>query len=127
MCSSDLLSYTEFSYSPIKLNTNKIGFDETLIASVTVTNTGERFGEEIVQLYIQDIFGSVVRPVKELKGFNKIALEPNESREVRFNISAADLAFYTVDMSYKAEPGDFKLYIGSSSEDLQSADFNLSR
>ena len=121
------LSYTEFSYSPIKVNTNSIGFEDSLIASVTVTNTGKRFGEEVVQLYIQDMFGSVVRPIKELKGFKKISLEAGESREVSFEISVADLAFYTADMSYKAEPGDFKLYIGSSSEDLQSVDFNLGR
>jgi beta-glucosidase len=119
------LSYTQFTYSPIKLSTDNIGFNNSLSASVTVSNTGERFGEEVVQLYIQDMFGSVVRPVKELKGFQKIALEAGESREVRFEISAKDLAFYTVDMSFKAEPGDFKLYIGTSSADVQSADFSL--
>ena len=119
------LSYTEFSYSPIELSSNSINFDQKLQASVRVKNSGERFGEEVVQLYIQDMFGSVVRPVKELKGFNKISLDAGESREVSFEISAKDLAFYTADMSFKAEPGDFKLYIGTSSAELQSVDFSL--
>ena len=119
------LSYTEFNYSPITLSTNSISFDESLTASVTVTNSGERFGEEVVQLYIQDMVGSVVRPVKELKGFEKIALKPGQSQLVSFTIKPDDLAFYTRDMSLKAEVGDFKLYIGASSEDLQSVNFRL--
>lgn len=119
------LSYTEFSYSPIKLSAKSIGFGESLTASVTVTNSGERFGEEVVQLYIQDMVGSVVRPVKELKGFEKIALKPGQSQEVIFTISSDDLAFYTRDMSFKAEAGDFRLFIGTSSEDLQAVGFAL--
>jgi beta-glucosidase len=119
------LSYTEFSYSPIKLSAKSIGFGESLTASVTVTNSGERFGEEVVQLYIQDLVGSVVRPVKELKGFEKIALKPGQSQEVIFTISSDDLAFYTRDMSFKAEAGDFRLFIGTSSEDLQAVGFAL--
>ena len=119
------LSYTEFSYSPITLSTNSINFSESFTASVTVTNTGKRFGEEVVQLYIQDMVGSAVRPVKELKGFDKIALEAGQSQVVSFTINADDLAFYTRDMSFKAEAGDFKLFIGSSSEDLQSVGFEL--
>jgi beta-glucosidase len=119
------LSYTEFKYSPIRLSANSIGFDESLTASVTVTNSGKRFGEEVVQLYIQDMVGSVVRPVKELKGFEKIALEPGQSQEVSFALSSDDLAFYTRDMSFKAEAGDFRLFIGTSSEDLQATEFKL--
>ena len=119
------LSYTEFNYSPIRLSTNSISFDESLTASVTVTNNGKRFGEEVVQLYIQDMVGSVVRPVKELKGFEKIALKPGQSQEVTFTVSSDDLAFYTRDMSYKAEAGDFTLFIGTSSEDLQALEFKL--
>ncbi|MGB2106493.1 MAG: beta-glucosidase BglX [Porticoccaceae bacterium] len=119
------LSYTEFSYSPITLSAKTIGFDESLTASVTVTNNGKRFGEEVVQLYIQDMVGSVVRPVKELKGFEKIALESGQSQEVTFTLSSDDLAFYTRDMSYKAEAGDFRLFIGTSSEDLQALEFKL--
>ena len=119
------LSYTEFSYSPITLSTESISFDEVLTASVTVTNSGERFGEEVVQLYIQDMVGSVVRPVKELKGFEKIALKPGQSEKVTFTIGVDDLAFYTRDMSFKAESGEFKLFVGSSSEDLQALSFKL--
>jgi beta-glucosidase len=119
------LSYTEFSYSPITLSTESISFDEVLTASVTVTNSGERFGEEVVQLYIQDMVGSVVRPVKELKGFEKIALKPGQSQKVTFTIGVDDLAFYTRDMSFKAESGEFRLFAGSSSEDLQAVSFKL--
>ena len=119
------LSYTEFSYSPITLSTESISFDEVLTASVTVTNSGERFGEEVVQLYIQDMVGSVVRPVKELKGFEKIALKPRQSEKVTFTIGVDDLAFYTGDMSFKAESGEFRLFVGSSSEDLQAVSFKL--
>ena len=119
------LSYTEFSYSPITLSTESISFDEVLTASVTVTNSGERFGEEVVQLYIQDMVGSVVRPVKELKGFEKIALKPRQSEKVTFTIGVDDLAFYTRDMSFKAESGEFRLFVGSSSEDLQAVSFKL--
>ena len=119
------LSYTEFSYSPITLSANSISFDESLTASVTVTNSGKRFGEEVVQLYIQDMVGSVVRPVKELKGFEKIALKPGQSQQVSFKLNSDDLAFYTRDMSFKAETGDFRLFIGTSSEDLQATEFKL--
>jgi beta-glucosidase len=119
------LSYTEFSYSPITLSTESISFDEVLTASVTVTNSGERFGEEVVQLYIQDMVGSVVRPVKELKGFEKISLKPGQSQKVTFTIGVDDLAFYTRDMSFKAESGEFRLFVGSSSEDLQAVSFKL--
>ena len=119
------LSYTEFSYSPITLSANSISFDESLTASVTVTNSGKRFGEEVVQLYIQDMVGSVVRPVKELKGFEKIALKPGQSQQVSFTLNSDDLAFYTRDMSFKAEVGDFRLFIGTSSEDLQATEFKL--
>ncbi|MGB0458898.1 MAG: glycoside hydrolase family 3 N-terminal domain-containing protein [Porticoccaceae bacterium] len=119
------LSYTEFSYSPIMLSAESISFDEVLTASVTVTNSGERFGEEVVQLYIQDMVGSVVRPVKELKGFEKIGLKPGQSQKVTFTIGVDDLAFYTRDMSFKAESGEFRLFVGSSSEDLQAVSFKL--
>jgi beta-glucosidase len=119
------LSYTEFSYSPIMLSTESISFDEVLTASVTVTNSGKRFGEEVVQLYIQDMVGSVVRPVKELKGFEKIGLKPGQSQKVTFTIGVDDLAFYTRDMSFKAESGEFRLFVGSSSEDLQAVSFKL--
>lgn len=119
------LSYTSFEYSQPVLNTQQINFDETLRVQVDVTNTGETAGEEVVQMYVRDLVGSVTRPVKELKGFEKIALEPGEKKTVTFEIRADDLAFYTRDMEYKAEPGEFTVFTGSSSEDLQSANFKL--
>ena len=121
------LSYTRFAYSPVTLDHSTIGPDDTLTASVTVTNTGRRAGEEVVQLYVRDVVGSVTRPVKELKGFRKIMLNPGESRRVSFTLSARDLAFYRADMSYGAEPGAFKLFIGTSSDDVVEADFTLTR
>ena len=119
------LSYTNFSYSAIKLSTDSIDLNESLEASVTVTNSGKRFGEEVVQLYIKDMVGSAVRPVMELKGFEKIGLEAGQSQKVSFTIDADDLAFYTRDMSFKAEPGDFALMIGPSSVSYKSVPFKL--
>ena len=121
------LSYTTFEYSQPVLNTQQIHFDETLRVKVDVKNTGDRRGEEVVQLYVRDLVGSVTRPVKELKGFEKIALEPGETKTVTFELRADDLAFYTRDMEYKAEPGEFRIFTGSSSENLQSASFKLIR
>ena len=121
------LSYTTFEYSQPVLNTQQIHFDETLRVQVDVKNTGDRSGEEVVQLYVRDMVGSVTRPVKELKGFEKISLEPGETKSVTFELRAEDLAFYTRDMEYKAEPGEFKVFTGSSSENVQSASFKLIR
>jgi beta-glucosidase len=78
-----------------------------------------------VQLYVRDLVGSVARPVKQLKGFEKIRLAKGESRTVRFSLNADDLAFYRADMSYGAEPGEFELFIGSSSDDVRAARFSL--
>jgi len=79
----------------------------------------------VVQLYIQDLVGSVTRPVKELKGFKKLMIKVGETQEVKFKISTSDLAFYTKDMSFKAEPGDFKAYVGTSSSDCKEKRFTL--
>jgi beta-glucosidase len=119
------LSYTTFSYSEIKLDKNQMTKEDSIKASVIVTNTGSTSGEEVVQLYIQDLYGSVVRPVKELKGFKKIYLNPNESTKVTFTITEEDLKYYTADMSYRAEEGEFKVYIGTNSKDLKEAAFEL--
>jgi len=119
------LSYTTFEYSQPSLNKETIRFGETLEVRVDVENTGQRAGDEVVQLYVRDMVGSVTRPVKELKGFEKISLEPGESKTVVFEIDHEDLAFYTKSMEYKAEPGQFKVFTGSSSEDLKAADFEL--
>ena len=96
------LSYTTFRFSDITLNRSSIGMDNELVASVTVTNTGDRAGSEVVQLYIRDLVGSVTRPVKELKGFEKIYLRPNESRTVRFTIAPEMLKFYNADLKFVA-------------------------
>ncbi len=119
------LSYTRFEYSPIELDRERIRPGETLTAAVTVTNAGGYAGEEVVQLYVQDLVGSVTRPVKELKGFRKIRLEKGESRRVEFTLGDEDLAFWRRDMTFGAEPGEFRLYIGTSSEDVQAAGFTL--
>lgn len=119
------LSYTSFELSDIELDAGEIGLDETLTASVTVSNTGEYDGETVVQLYVRDLVGSVTRPVKELKGFEKIRLAKGESRRVRFELDADDLAFYRADMTYGAEPGAFEVFIGTSSDDTKSTRFSL--
>ncbi|EXZ65618.1 glycosyl hydrolase family 3 C-terminal domain protein [Bacteroides fragilis str. 3725 D9(v)] len=119
------LSYTTFRFSDITLNRSSIGMDNELVASVTVTNTGDRAGSEVVQLYIRDLVGSVTRPVKEPKGFEKIYLQPNESRTVRFTIAPEMLKFYNADLKFVAEPGDFDVMIGPDSRNVKTARFTL--
>ena len=119
------LSYTSFEYSDIELDRSEIGFGETLTATVTVTNTGEYEGEEVVQLYIRDLVGSVTRPVRQLKGFEKILLKKGGSRDVTFTLSDDDLAFYRADMSFGAEAGEFRVFIGSSSDTVNETGFRL--
>lgn len=109
------LSYTSFSYSPVALSAGGMGPGGSITASATVTNTGSRAGEEVVQLYVRDLVGSVTRPVQELKGFEKIALQPGESRTVSFTLRPEDLAFTRADMSHGWEPGEFQLWIAPSS------------
>jgi beta-glucosidase len=113
------LSYTSFSYSDLKLNRTSISGDEKLELSFTLTNTGKRKGEEVVQLYIQDLVASIVRPLKELKGFQKIMLNPGESKLIHFTIERNMLSFYNEDLQWTAEPGDFKLMIGAASDDIK--------
>ncbi|HRN56790.1 MAG TPA: glycoside hydrolase family 3 C-terminal domain-containing protein [Agriterribacter sp.] len=119
------LSYTNFSYGNIALGSNTLRANQKITAAVVVTNTGARRGKETVQLYIRDMVGSITRPVKELKGFQKIELEPGESKKVEFTISVDDLKFYNSDLQYIAEPGDFKIFIGTNSRDVKEADFKL--
>ncbi|MDN5211844.1 glycoside hydrolase family 3 N-terminal domain-containing protein [Fulvivirgaceae bacterium BMA12] len=119
------LSYTSFEYGDLIVNKTAITTGETLNIKVTVKNTGSRQGSEVVQLYTRDLVGSVTRPVKELKGFEKITLAPDESKTVEFSLSTDDLAFYTRDMSYKAEPGEFKVYVGGNSAEVLTAPFSL--
>ena len=119
------LSYTKFLYSNIKLNKTSIQPTEKLTVQITVTNTGDYDGEETVQLYIRDLFGSVVRPVKELKGFQKIFLKKGETKIIGFFISADDLRFYNDKLQHIYEPGDFKVFVGGSSDDVKEAAFSL--
>ncbi|TXJ23253.1 MAG: beta-glucosidase BglX [Chitinophagaceae bacterium] len=116
------LSYTNFTYSDIKLSSASLKGAQTLKASVTVTNSGSRDGKEVVQLYIRDLVGSITRPVKELKGFQKIELKAGESRTVTFNITPEDLKFYNYDLKYDWESGDFTIMIGGNSRDVKSSD-----
>ena len=119
------LSYTSFSYSDISLSSSSFKPGEKITAFVTVTNSGNRTGKEVVQMYIRDMVGSITRPVKELKGFQKIELKAGESQKVTFTISADDLKFYNSDLKFVAEPGDFKIFIGTNSRDVKEADFKL--
>ncbi len=121
------LSYTTFSYSAIKLSDTNLKTGHGLSASVTITNTGKVAGKEIVQLYLRDLEASITRPVKELKGFQKISLEPGESKEVVFTLTENDLKFYNADLKYIAEPGDFTLFIGPNSRDGQARNFKFIR
>lgn len=119
------LSYTTFDYGDVALSKNSLTTGDSISVSVTVTNTGKVAGKEVVQLYTQDLVGSVTRPVKELKHFQKIELQAGESKEVVFHISVDDLKFYNADLNYVAEPGDFNVYIGSNSRDVKEATFTL--
>jgi beta-glucosidase len=119
------LSYTTFTYDSIVINQKEFSMKDSLMVAVKVTNSGEREGEEIVQLYTRDLVGSVTRPVKELKGFEKIKLAPGESKNVNFKLTTSDLAFYTADMKFEAEPGDFWIMVGPDSERLQKHQITL--
>ena len=110
------LSYTTFKYSDFKLSSTSIGFSDTLTASATVTNTGNYDGHEVVQLYIHDKVGSVTRPVKELKGFEKIYLKKGESKTVSFNLTVEDLKFYNSKIEFTVEPGEFEIAIKGTSD-----------
>lgn len=113
------LSYTQFSYGDLKLSNSSLKGNQALKVSIDVTNSGSRDGKEVVQLYIRDVVGSVTRPVKELKGFQKIDLKAGETRTVTFNITPADLKFYNYDLKYDWEPGEFMIMIGGNSRDVK--------
>lgn len=121
------LSYTQFSYSDVKLSTTSPKGNQSVTASVTVTNTGKAEGKEVVQLYLRDLVGSVTRPVQELKGFQKITLKPGESTIISFTITPETLKFYNYDLKYVWEPGEFEVMIGGNSRDVKKAKLNWSR
>lgn len=119
------ISYTRFSYSDIRLSSTQLQAGGKLTATVTVTNTGDYDGEEVVQLYIRDLVGSIARPVKQLKGFQKLMLKKGESREISFTLSVEDLKFYNSQLKWVSEPGAFKIFIGGNSRDVKEAGFEL--
>lgn len=119
------LSYTTFSYSDVKLSAESMGMDDEVTLSVTLTNTGKMDGEEVVQFYIRDHYGSTIRPVKELKGFQKVFLKAGESMIVDFKITAETLAAYVADDTFKAEPGAFTFMVGTNAMDVQKVSFML--
>ena len=119
------LSYTTFTYSEPKVSAAAIGRDGSLQVAVQVANTGERAGTEVAQLYVRDLVGSVTRPVRELKGFQKVELQPGQSREIIFTLKAQDLAFYTASGKWEVEPGAFKVFVGGSSRDVKETGFSV--
>ncbi|RZK57352.1 MAG: beta-glucosidase BglX [Pedobacter sp.] len=119
------LSYTNFSFSDIKLSSNTLTAGKSITATVKLTNNGKYDGKEVVQLYTRDLVGSITRPVKELKGFQKISLKAGESKDVTFTITQEDLKFYNANLKFVAEPGDFKLFIGGNSRDVKETSFKL--
>ncbi|WP_321374804.1 beta-glucosidase BglX [uncultured Draconibacterium sp.] len=121
------LSYTTFEYSDITLSKSDLKGNEKLEAKIMLTNTGDVAGEEVVQLYIGDPVASISRPVKELKNFKKVMLQPGESKEVTFTITPDELKFYNSDLEYDWESGIFNLFIGTSSADVKNTNFNWTK
>ncbi|VTP98616.1 beta-glucosidase BglX [Sphingobacterium daejeonense] len=119
------LSYTNFTYSNLKLDKNSITKADSLKISVNVRNNGNYDGEEVVQLYLQDLVGSQTRPIKELKGFQKVFIEKGKSKDIVFTITEEDLKFYNQQLEFISEPGKFKVFIGTNSRDVQEAEFDL--
>ena len=119
------LSYTTFSYSDLKLSAERVRPGEQLGVTVTVRNTGSCHGAEVVQLYLQNLLGSVTRPARELKGFQRIELRAGESRPVMFSVGQEELRFLRRDMTWGTEPGKFRVLVGPNSRDLLSAPCEL--
>ena len=119
------LSYTTFTYSNLVLSRSAISGDQAINIRVDITNTGPVAGEETVQLYVRDMVGSVTRPVKELKGFEKVYLDPGQQGTVTFKLTKEDLRFYNPDMMFTAEAGEFRVFVGGSSDDTLEGTFQL--
>ena len=113
----DGLSYTTFRYGDVLLSSSEIANDESVTARIDLTNEGDRLGEEVVQLYVRDHFSRVTRPLKELRGFRRVSLEPGQTRTVEFEITPDSLAYYDLDMNWRVEAGEFTIMIGPSSRD----------
>ena len=119
------LSYTTFSYEDLQLSVAEITPDETLAVSVKLTNTGKVAGQEVVQLYIRDLVAEVSRPLKELKAYEKVALEAGESKTITFEITEADLMYHHTDLSYSSDAGIFEIYVGTNSNEVLTGSFKL--
>ncbi|WP_018758560.1 glycoside hydrolase family 3 N-terminal domain-containing protein [Paenibacillus terrigena] len=121
------LSYTTFEYSEATLSSSTITMEQPLTIKVLVTNTGDRSGEELVQLYVRDLSGEVVRPVKELKAFSRILLEPGESQEVTFTLAEEQLRYHHSNLEFNSDSGDFIAFIGGNSRDVAELKFTLTK
>ncbi len=119
------LSYTTFNYDNLKLNKNQFEMGEDVQVSVEITNTGNYDGKEVVQLYIRDLYGSTVRPVRELKGFELVELKKGEKRTVNFTLTEDELGFYNNQGEYLVEPGEFEVFIGGNSVETLKTSFTL--
>lgn len=119
------LSYTTFSYDNLKLSADKMTITDSIFVTVDVINDGKYDGKEIVQLYIRDLVGSVTRPVKELKGFQKTTIKKGESKSIKFTITIEDLKFYNSDVNFVAEPGKFEVFAGTNSDTKFKTTFTL--
>jgi len=119
------LSYTTFEYGNIMLNKSSFGPEETIVVEFDLTNTGSRQGTEVAQLYTRDLVGSVVRPVKELKRFERVTLAPGETKHLRFELPVAELAFWNRDMQFVVEPGDFQLWVAGDSASGSAHPFSV--
>jgi beta-glucosidase len=119
------LSYTTFKLSNLQLSAPRIRSADRLTVSVDVENTGTRAGDEVVQLYVRDPVASMTRPVKELKGFQRLTLQPGEKRRVDFTLTHDHLAFWNRDMRFVVEPGEFRVMVGSNSRDVIEAKFEV--
>jgi beta-glucosidase len=119
------LSYTTFTYANFGVSSDKIRMGEKIRASVDVTNAGNMEAEEVVQLYVRDLTASLTRPVKELKGFQRIRLKPEETKTVAFDLDSGVLGFHDIGMKYVVEPGKFHLWIGGDSQADLMAEFEI--
>jgi beta-glucosidase len=119
------LSYSNFVYENLTLNKDKMSTEDSIQVNVTITNKSEVPGEEVIQLYIRDLVGSVTRPVKELKAFSKVRFNANETKTISFKIDAEMLSFYRADMSWGTEPGKFHVFVGGNSQDVLMKEFVL--
>jgi beta-glucosidase len=119
------LTYTTFGYADLSIDRAKVSVADTIVVSVTVTNTGARVGDEVVQLYIRDDVGRMTRPVRELKGFKRVHLEPGQSVRVPFTVAVSDLAYTGVDMKRAVEPGAFTVYVGSNAQEGLEGKFEV--